>query len=143
MAKGLLINPNGIAEVMDFPEKDKLEWYYEMVDCRCIDIVNAYGLEDIAKEYKLESLLGKFCIVVDDEGLLKEKPEINVIASLIYGCDQHGQAIVGNALIAKNEVTEDGIETVGMTDADVLLLQAGINALISRHNERVASNDGD
>lgn len=134
---GLLISPNGVAEVVEFPESDKLDWYYEQLDCSCIDIVRPYGLEHVAKTYNLESLLDKFCIVCDDEALLKEKPEINPIASLLYGCDQHGQPLFGKVLIGADKVTDEGIETVGFDDEDLMLLQASINSLIAMHNEKV------
>jgi hypothetical protein len=134
---GLLIDPNGIAEVVEFPKAEKLDWYYEHLDCSYIDIVMPHGLEHVAKMYGLESLLGKFCLICDDEALLKEKPMVNPIASLLYGCDQHGQPLFGKVLVGKNMETDEGIETVGFDDGEMMLLQASINSLITMHNEKV------
>lgn len=138
--KGLLIRPNVLTETVEFPEKEKLGWYYETIGCDCIDIVAPYGVDGIAKMYNLESIVGKFCLVVDDEGLLKEKPEVNPIASLMYGCDDHGQVLCGNVIVGANKNTDDGIETVGMSDSDLMLLQVCINSLVDRHNERVRAD---
>ena len=134
--RGFRIRANGMADIVDFPENDKLDWYYKMIGCDCIDIVTPYGVDNIAKMYDLKSIIGKFCLIVDDEGLLKENPEVNPIASLMYGIDDHGQAQFGNVLVGVNKPTEDGIETVGMTDNELMLLQVCINSLIERHNER-------
>lgn len=135
--KSLLIKTNGAVELVDFPEENKLNWYYEQIGCDCIDIVSPYGLEEIAETYDLRSLLGKFCIICDDEALLKEKPEVNVIASLLYGVDSHGQPLCGNVLIAKNEYTPEGVDSVGLEDVDLFLMQAAINSLIEMHNDKV------
>ena len=135
--KGLLIRADGIAEAVDFPVEDKLNWYYEKLGCDYIDIVHPYGIDEIAETYNLKSLLGKFCIICDDEALLKAEPKVNVIASLLYGVDDHGQPLCGDVLIAKDEETEDGIECVGLDDAEMMLLQVCINSLIEKHNEKV------
>lgn len=138
--RGFRIRANGMADIVDFPENDKLDWYYKMIGCDCIDIVTPYGVDNIAKMYDLKSIIGKFCLIVDDEGLLKENPEVNPIASLMYGIDDHGQALFGNVLVGVNKPTEDGIDTVGMTDNELMLLQVCINSLIDRHNEKVRAD---
>lgn len=142
--KALLIRTDGIGEIMDFPEKAKLDWYYEQIGCDYIDIVRPYGIDRIAEKHGLKSLPDKFCMIVDDEALLKAEPKINVIASLLYGADDHGQAICGDVLIAKNQFTEEGVDSVGMDENDMLLLQSAINGLIEMHNEKVkeARKDG-
>lgn len=138
--KGIVIRTNGIAEVVDFPQGDvgeKLKWYYSLLGCDCIDIVHPYGLEEAAKKLDLKAYLRGFSMVVDDEALLKDKPEVNVIASLLYGVDSHGQPLCGDVLVAKDQETEDGIETVGMTDKEVTMLHVAINCLIAMHNDKV------
>lgn len=122
---------------MEFPKEDKLDWYYEQIECDCIDIVDPHGVNKVAKEHDLKAVIGKFCLICDDDGLLKEDPKVNPIASLLYGVDDHGQALFGKVLVAKNHVTEDGIETVGLSDHDVMLLQVCINTLIDMHNEKI------
>lgn len=137
--KALVIRANGMAEFVEFPKKDedKLGFYYDTLDIDCIDIVKPYGMEEVAKMYDLKSLLGKFSLVVDDEALLKEEPKLNVIASLLYGVDSHNQPLFGDVMVVKDEETEDGIDSVGMSDGEAMLLQVAINSLIDMHNEKV------
>lgn len=134
--KCVLIRENGMAEVMNFPEADKLEWHYEQIRCRCIDIVRPYGLMKLFEEAGLKEA-SEYSLVVDDEALLKDQPEINIIGSLLYGADEHGQPLCGTVLIAKDEMTDDGIDTVGLEDGEVKILFAAINELIAEHNEMV------
>ena len=84
-------------EVIEADEKKSvLDQAYEMIDCRLIDVVYAQGLKE------------PYVLVVDDEGLFVEEPRLNVIASLLYGIMKHGQPIVGNAIIMKDVMTEEG-----------------------------------
>ena len=85
--------------------KDNLEFWYEELDCRLVDIVDAIELPG-------------YCLIVDDEGLMKDQPQMNNIASLLYGFLQHGQPIVGGAIIGKNLQTENGMETIGMSEQE-------------------------
>lgn len=76
---------------------DELETYYELIDCRCIDIVT----RKIGKE--------RYDIVCDDEGLLAGK---NPTAAL----DATGMPmLVGNLIICRH----DGADLAGLTDEDV------------------------
>ena len=108
----------------------KLDYFYKEIKCKCIDIVNPYALKDYEP-------LKDLCLVVDDEGLLKEEPKVNPIASLLYGVDKHGQGIFGDALVCKNIYTEDGIETGSLTIEEVQLLDFKVQELIKEHNERI------
>lgn len=106
--KAVVLNTVGVPyEVTEFKGKERgLDFYYDLLECRCIDFPYAKRLPN------------KYCLVVDDEGLFKEEPIVNPIASALYGMDEHGQPIVGKAMIAKNNPTEDGLETVGLTDEE-------------------------
>lgn len=141
--KALLITDQNIM-VVDFPQTDdtgeKLDWYYQTIDCDCIDIVRPYGLENMAADAGLDALIGAYALVVDDESLLKAEPKVNPIASLLYGSDLHNQPLFGKVLVAKNQARDDGIETVGLNNTDVMQIQATINALITVHNEKVATD---
>lgn len=140
--KAVVFKANGLAMVVDFPEgEDKLHWYYDTIGCRCIDIVKPYGLEQVAKMYDLKAYLDKFSMVVDDEGLLVDEPQVNVVASLLYGADDHGQVLCGDVLIVKDEETEEGIDSVGLNDAEVNMLFAAVNSLIEMHNEKVKADE--
>ncbi len=58
-----------------------------------------------------------YCMIVDDEGLLKGLP-INQIGCLLYQTDRHGQPIVGDIYIMRD--TDDNF--VGLTDDDFACL---------------------
>lgn len=110
----ILLAPGEKPAVIEFDKKEKgLEFYYKNLDCSCIDIVHCYGI------WKGMNADGKdqnaYSLVVDDEGLLKADPQINMAASLLYGFFVHGEPIVGRAMVCKDEHTDEGIETVGLT----------------------------
>lgn len=83
-------------------EEDFLNMCYRELDCRCIDII------------KPEEMPENLCMIVDDEFLLDGKYP-NIVATQIYG-----QLICGSVLIGKDEETEDGIKTVGMSEPEIL-----------------------
>ena len=135
MEKILLIKAveGGLAPlaVLDFDhEGDRLAFFYKWVECDCIDIVHAYGLEKYG--------MGNVSLVVDDEGLFKKKPIANAIGSFLYGYLEHGQPLVGNVLVVKDVHTDDGIESGGFTNEDLKSIYSAINDLVKKHNEAVA-----
>ena len=108
----ILLDGKKAPQVIEFTaEQDggkRLDYYYKAIDCETIDIVHT-SIEDT-------------CLIVDDEGLFKEKPEVNVIASFLYGIREHGQPIVGKALFTAEVMTTDGLECAGFekSTADAL-----------------------
>ena len=66
------------------------------ISCNCIEAVKAAGIKH---PYRL---------LVDEEGMLREKPVLNFLASYLYGTHHHGQPIVGNAVIVAEEVLQNG-----------------------------------
>lgn len=136
MTKTLLLKAKnaGRIDAIEFPEtEDHLDFYYETIGCSCIDIVRTMGLEDIGmKGYDL---------IVDDEGLIVGK-DVNPIASILYGCDIHGQPIVGDALLCKRVETPEGLDSTGMTDEELHSLLTAFNLLIAKHNAKVGSDKG-
>ena len=70
--------------------EDNLETFYELIQCRCIDIVR----RRIGNK--------PFEIICDDEGALVETPIISAI-------DSNGNImLVGNLIVFSGDVTEDG-----------------------------------
>lgn len=101
---------------------DNLSFFYKHIGCDCIDIVDAYALQNIEP-------LKDICLVVDDEGLFSGA-RVNVLASLLYGVLEHNQPLVGDVLVCKNVYTDLGIETGGLTDEEVVLLDVALRKLI-------------
>ncbi len=125
MEKFLLIKTDGTVETVEYDEKqDKLDFWYDAIGCSCVDIVNAYGIDNVvsrSEDFKKYAEL--YCLIADDEGLFAKNPQINHMASLMYGVREHGQPLVGNILVAKNLQTDDGLETVGLNEEDINFLK--------------------
>lgn len=113
MKKLLLLTEGPFLNISDVEvgEEIELETYYKNLDCDCIDIVEPYGLDEDGRR--------KYCLIVDDEALLKENPQINFFGSLLYGVLEHKQPLAGKVLVGKNKYTEDGICTTGLEDEDI------------------------
>lgn len=104
---GLKIDTQSYITKYELPnEKENYIALQKSIDCDFIDIVHAKNLPE------------PYCLVVDDEALLKEKPTINLLASWLYGMLEHGQPICGDVIIMKDKVTDDGIKTVGLEQKD-------------------------
>lgn len=111
--KTLLLKTNGIFEEIELKPKKYL--YQSMADAigaELVEIVQPKFLDD------------QYCIVCDECGLLKPNHQINIAASLLYGYQEHDCPIVGDIIIMKNVFTDDGIDTVGLDDADIVELKA-------------------
>lgn len=69
------------------------------------------------------------CMLVDEEGLLKEnKP--NLIGSYLYDTDKHGNPIMGNILFVGEKWGEDGIDLCGIEANTFKLLKLGLDNMI-------------
>ena len=88
-------------------------------------------IEVVHPKYLPEGL----CMVVDDEGLLKGSP-INSIASVLYGTPEHGQPIVGNAVILREGFVDGERDFVSLNDDD----EAGLIVLLASLNLNVKIN---
>ena len=82
-----------------------LDWLYKQIGCRIVQMVqipaDVFGRDDII-------------LMVDEEGLLKEDPHGNLVASVLCG-----QTIVGNAVLLRVGETEDGdLDWMGLKDWD-------------------------
>lgn len=113
--KGLLI------ELVERKEGESvLNFCYRVIGCDTIDIVNPKGLER------------PYCMVVDDEGMLKDRPMLNIFASHLYGAHEHGYPIAGNAVLMKNEQAVDGVQTVWLTEEEAASLASKLGNNVLR-----------
>ena len=99
-----------LEKVRNTEDLPTLDFIYRNVECSFYEEVHACGLKE-----------GYF-LAVNEEGLFAEKPFINPIASWLYGFHEHGQPIVGNALIMKIVYTEDGPDTGFLEEHEADLL---------------------
>ena len=98
---------DGEPEMIEFEghkgNRTNLDWYYEKIGCDYIEATKT--IMDNKKK-----------LVIDEEGWLKPEPQLNMIASILYGSAEHGQTIVGNAILCDTAMTPDGEDFVGMSE---------------------------
>lgn len=117
MRKVIVLQESAWMSIVNFEEG--LDFYYKNLDCDLIDIVRPYAL--IKKSLKFND----FILIVDDEGLLKANPKVNVFATLAYG-----STICGKVMVAKEEYTEDDVITVGLTEDEIELFNEGLISIL-------------
>ena len=59
-----------------------------------------------------------YCMIVDEEGLLKEL-SFNKVGSYLYGTGEHGIPIVGPIVIMKHGIVNGEPDIVGLTDEEI------------------------
>lgn len=95
--------------------KDRLQTYYDLIECSTIDIVR----RKIGKRY--------FHIVCDDEGALVDRAKISAVSNL-------GEIrLVGNLVICSDFVTDEG-NLVGLSDEEAEYIKERIEFLYTRQN---------
>lgn len=97
---------HGVKIVEMNPEQGFLKFCYENIGCQYIETVYARYLHE------------PYVLIVDEEGRLKDTPEINHIASFLYGYQVHLEPIVGNVLVAKTGMTEEGPDILPLDKAE-------------------------
>ena len=104
----LRLHPDKPQNMEAYSEKtnDILNFCYKAINCDTIEIVHPNRLPH------------PYCMIVDEEGLLKDLP-LNPMASVLYETDIHGQPIVGTAIIMKEAMTEDGPDIVSLDAEDL------------------------
>ena len=91
----LKISTSGLMEFRTLDDRDLNEQIHDELGGAFYEIV------------RTRSLGHKFLMLCDDEGLLKGLP-INDVASELYGIRVHGCPIVGDVLIMREYMDEDG-----------------------------------
>lgn len=114
MKTALLITTNEEFQEIEF--FNELEYYYEHIGCDMIQIVIPYALQEASG--KCEDLI----MIVDEEGLLKADPKLNIYASAFYG-----SPVYGNVMIVKDA----GEDFDGMEREDHEQLSLAIRILLS------------
>lgn len=59
-----------------------------------------------------------FVMVVDDEGLLRER-KINFLGSILYETHKHGSLIVGDIVLMREEAGPEGYDLFGLSEQDI------------------------
>lgn len=106
----VICRTDGTVEDMTMTEQHRADWYAKQIGADLVQAVYPNGLKD------------PYMFLCDEEGLLKEKPMINFLGSWMYETQDHGQPIVGDIIIVKQVMTDEGPDFDGMpeSEADVL-----------------------
>lgn len=88
------------------PGQSILDFCYETIGCELVELVSARGLKE------------PYVLMVDEEGQLRDEPTVNFIASYLYGAHEHREPIVGNALVMKVAMTDEGPDIVPLDEAE-------------------------
>ena len=105
MSKYVVLKNDGKVEVKEFEQKLGLETMYDWIDCELIEIGQSVINDKMDCNVKL---------VFDEEFLLKNEPQVNKIASLLFGYGiLHDEVLCGNVLIAKDILNEEGEQELG------------------------------
>lgn len=117
MSKYVLLKNDGNVEVKELEEKLELETMYDWIGCDFIEIGQSIINDKMDCSVKL---------VFDEEFLLKNEPQVNKIASLLFGyCILHDEVLCGNVLIAKDVLNEEGEpELSGFNDGEIKKLES-------------------
>lgn len=102
--KGIVITTENTIKIQDF-ERPLWKTVGEVVG-GYIEKVNPRGLDD------------PFCMIVNEEGLLKGLP-LNLVGSHLYQTYIHGAPIVGNIVIMKLGITPEGPDIIGLDEQDI------------------------
>lgn len=105
MKYAIKLKTDGSSQIVEIPKNHDFSWFAQEIGCEWIEIVRPRE--------------SKYVLVVDEEGLLKDN-RLNPHASFIYGILKHGQPIVGEALMLKEEMGNEGPELAGI-DGDIAL----------------------
>jgi hypothetical protein len=101
MKTALLITTDEKFRQVEF--ENSLEFFYKNIGCDMIEVTHPWALKKITGKCK------NFVIIVDEEGLLKDNPKLNIYASAF-----RGMSLYGNAMIVK----DTGEDFDGLTKED-------------------------
>ena len=106
MMYALKLSTNGDVSIIEIPEDKTWRWYSQKIGCEIVETVHPMGLESPR------------VLICDEEGLLKDRPMINFLASWLYETHIHGQPICVDCLIMEEYMTVDGMDLGGMSMED-------------------------
>lgn len=123
--------------IHEFPEgthEDQNKFLYSLIGNGCDTLEHVMPTRlyrDLHMKNRPTNIPGQ-CVsmLIDEEGLLKEKAVPNLIGSYLYETDCHGCPIVGNILFVGEEWTGDGIDFCGIEESVFNLLELQLNNMV-------------
>lgn len=105
MAKTVRVTADNKIEVLDIPWS--LDAKEKAIGADCTETVKTQIMYDLFKD--------RIVMMVDESGMIKDRP-VNRLASWLYGFQNHGYAIHGDVLFAR----QDGPEINPVENAELL-----------------------
>ena len=119
MSKFVILKNDGNVEIKELEQKLELETMHEWIGCDFIEIGQSVINDKMDCNVKL---------VFDEEFLLKNEPQANKIASLLFGYGiLHDEVLCGNVLIAKDVINEEEVELGGFSEGEIKKLESIID----------------
>ncbi len=112
-------------QIVPVQGEDIMDTVRKMIGCEWVEVVHPRRLSE------------QYAVLVDEEGLLKASPVFNEIASYLYEIEQHGQPIVGDAVIVRVVYDPEagaGLEWLSPEEAEILAnnIRVGLKQFILR-----------
>ena len=112
-------------QIVPVQGEDIMDTVRKMIGCEWVEVVHPRRLSE------------QYAVLVDEEGLLKASPVFNEIASYLYEIEQHGQPIVGDAVIVRVVYDPEagaGLEWLSPEEAEILAnnIRVGLKQYILR-----------
>ena len=102
--------PTVTYSVIDMPYNPNWRWFPEHINSDWMEIVRPHKLPH------------GYALICDEEGFMNNKP-INPFASWLYGFEKHGNPILGDVLIVKEDFDPlEGADLVPIPETDALAL---------------------
>ena len=99
------------------PDQGLLDFCYQNIGCQYVETVHPRYLQE------------PYILMIDEEGRLKDKPMVNFIASYLYGTHEHRQPIVGNALVMKLGMTDEGPDIMPLDEAEACQVEESMRKI--------------
>lgn len=99
------------------PDQKLLDFCYENIGCQYVETVHPRYLQE------------PYILMIDEEGRFKDKPTVNFIASYLYGAHEHHEPIVGNALVMKLGMTNEGPDIMPLDEVEVCQVEKSMKTI--------------
>ena len=109
------------------PDQGLLDFCYQNIGCQYVETVHARFLQE------------PYILMIDEEGRLKDKPSINFIASYLYGTHEHHEPIVGNVLVMKLGMTDEGPDILPLDEAEARQVEESMRKISNIAQNKVCA----
>lgn len=109
------------------PDQGLLDFCYQNIGCQYVETIHARYLQE------------PYILMIDEEGRLKDKPSINFIASYLYGTHEHHEPIVGNVLVMKLGMTDEGPDILPLDEAEARQVEESMRKISNIAQNKVCA----